>query len=248
MVRETPWYTCRFAGFDLETTGIDPHTDRIVTAAVLDIDGAGAREAVSRGWLLDPGVPIPDGAVEVHGVTTDYAQEHGQDAAEGVADIARTLLDLSDSGAIIVAYNASYDLTMLAAEADRHGHTELAERVRGVRPVVDPKVLDKKVDRYRRGSRRLVDVAKHYGVKLSEEDAHGADADALAAVRVAYKIGNGYEWIGRLSPGRLHDLQVEWAAEQDAGLKAYWERIGDPRADTITTGWPILTTPADGQA
>ena len=72
--------------FDLETTGIDVTTDRIVTAHVglLDADGAAVR---AQSWLADPGVPIPDGATAVHGITTAHAQEHGAPAAQVVAAV-----------------------------------------------------------------------------------------------------------------------------------------------------------------
>ncbi|MBB6172225.1 DNA polymerase-3 subunit epsilon [Nocardiopsis mwathae] len=243
----TPWFTRRLSGFDLETTGTDPFSDRIVTAAVLDIDGAGGRETATRTWLLNPGVSIPDEAAAVHGVTTLQAREGGQDAAQGVAEIARALLGLADDGATTIAMNASYDLTLLASELHRHGHPGLAGQIEQLRPVVDPKILDKQADRYRKGSRKLVDVARHYKVELSEQDAHGAEADALAAVRVAYRIGARHAWIGQLTPDRLHDLQVDWAEEQARSLKAHWEKHDDPRAGTVNFGWPILTEPAADQ-
>ena len=61
--------------FDLETTGVDVTTDRIVTAHVglLGPDGVALR---SQSWLADPGVEIPEGATAVHGITTAHARAH----------------------------------------------------------------------------------------------------------------------------------------------------------------------------
>ena len=53
-------------------------------------------------------------------------------------------------------------------------------------PVIDPLVIDKAVDRYRKGKRTLEAAAAFYGVPL--DDAHDAGADAIAAGRVAQAI------------------------------------------------------------
>lgn len=49
------------------------------------------------------------------------------------------------------AFNASFDLTMLEVESKRRGVATLLERLEEIRPVIDPFVLDKKMDTYRRG-------------------------------------------------------------------------------------------------
>ena len=59
--------------FDLETTGVDVDTSRIVSAHVGVLDAAG--EVIERlDWLVNPGVVIPDGATAVHGITTQRAE------------------------------------------------------------------------------------------------------------------------------------------------------------------------------
>src|SRR5690606_9444921 len=82
----------------------------------------------------------------------------------------------------ITVFNAPYDLSLLHREALRHGLEPLA----APSPVIDPLVIDKAVDRYRRGKRTLEVSAEHYGVDLL--DAHDAGADAIAAGRVAQAI------------------------------------------------------------
>lgn len=70
------WISGPLLAFDLETTGTDVETDRIVTAAVvrLEADGSVSRE---RTWLLDPGVAIPEQASAIHGISTERARAHG---------------------------------------------------------------------------------------------------------------------------------------------------------------------------
>jgi DNA polymerase-3 subunit epsilon len=49
-------------------------------------------------------------------------------------------------------------------------------------------VIDKAVDRYRPGKRKLAVTAEHYGVPMAEGSAHGATADVYASLRIAWTI------------------------------------------------------------
>ncbi|WP_232531846.1 3'-5' exonuclease [Microbacterium halophytorum] len=221
------------AVFDLETTGVDVADDRIVTAFIGLIDSSGA-VLRSHHWLADPGIEIPAGAAAVHGITTERARSEGRPAAEVVAEISDTLRGLLSEGIPLVAYNASYDLSLLRHEAVRHG----AEPIADPRPVVDPFVIDKALDRYRKGKRTLDLVAAHYGVAL--DDAHEASADAIAAGRVAVAIAErfGDELADTLEG--IHDQQVAWASEQAASLTEYFVRIGKlPAGESLDGTWPI---------
>jgi len=70
------WYEGPLASFDTETTGVDVEHDRIVTAALVVQESAGG-PVRRRDWAADPGVPIPEGATAVHGLTDRWAREHG---------------------------------------------------------------------------------------------------------------------------------------------------------------------------
>jgi DNA polymerase III epsilon subunit-like protein len=227
------WHLGRMCGFDLETTDVDVEQDRIVTACVVQCGGG--QPTVSASWMADPGIEIPEGAVKVHGITTERARAEGKPAAEVVADVLAALGQAITAGIPIVAMNAPFDLTMLDREARRHG---LAPLPAGF-PVVDPLVLDKHVDRYRKGGRKLVDLCAHYGVPIG--DAHTADADAIAACRVAWRIGNNRPDMAVLPLESLHGQQVAWAAEQAAGLQEYFRRKD---ATAVVRGeWPLLPIP-----
>jgi len=74
------------AVFDLETTGVDVRTARIVTAYLGVLDASG--EVVSsRSWMADPGIEIPEGAAAGHGITTERARADGRPAAVVVAEV-----------------------------------------------------------------------------------------------------------------------------------------------------------------
>ncbi|MFJ3973998.1 3'-5' exonuclease [Streptomyces sp. NPDC090021] len=231
------WISGPLVAFDLETTGTDVETDRIVTAAVVRLDPAGA-VAAERTWLLDPGVAIPEQASAIHGISTQHAREHGARAASAVEEIAQAVAEGLRSGTPLVVMNARYDLSLLDRECRRHGVASITERLGGVpAPVIDPLVIDKHVDKYRKGKRALHALCAHYGVSL--DDAHDARADAVAAARVVRRIGERHQPVGLMSLADLHGLQVRAAAEQSASLQAYLRRTADPTA-VVEPAWPLI--------
>ncbi|CAM5313300.1 3'-5' exonuclease [Streptomyces narbonensis] len=139
-----------------------------------------------------------------------------------------------------MAYNASFDLTLLSsAELRRHGLPSLSERLGGVGigPVVDPYTIDRAVDRYRRGKRTLEAVCGEYGVVL--EAAHQAAADdALAAVRVAVAIAERHRQVAELDPAELHERQIAWYRVWAEDFQAFLRRKGDPEA-VVESTWPL---------
>ncbi|MER7776769.1 3'-5' exonuclease [Streptomyces sp. NPDC096191] len=235
------WHRELLIGFDLETTGTDPRQARIVTGAVIEVRGGepqGRRE-----WLADPGVEIPAEAVAVHGISNERATAEGRPADQVADAIAAVLTDHWRTGVPVVAYNAAFDLTLLAAELRRHGLPSLRDRLGGTdpAPVIDPYTIDRSVDRYRRGKRNLEAVCQEYGVPL--DAAHDATADALAAARLACAIADRHPKVAALGPADLHHRQVEWYAEWAADFQSFLRRKGDAAA-VVDATWP-LREPAD---
>ncbi|MEU0759681.1 3'-5' exonuclease [Streptomyces microflavus] len=231
------WHQGPLVGFDLETTGTDVETDRIVTAALVRLEPDGT-VTEQRTWLLDPGVAIPEQASAIHGIGTDHARKHGARAASAVEEIAHAVAGVLRSGVPLVVMNARYDLSLLDRECGRYGLDSVDERIGGVpSPVIDPLVIDKHVDKYRKGKRALQALCEHYGVTLS--DAHDATADAVAAVRVVRQMGERHRPVSTLPPAELHALQVRAAAEQSASLQAYLRRTTNPAA-VVEQAWPVI--------
>lgn len=236
------WYLGRLAGFDTETTGVSVDTDRIVTAAIVEVGGPTPPQPAN--WLLNPGVDIPEQATAVHGVSTERAKAEGQDAGEGVAQIVGALTQIVLAGTPLVIMNAPFDLTLLDREARRYGVTPLTEAVGKDLKVIDPRVLDKRVDPYRKGKRTLTDLCAHYRVDL--DGAHSADGDAIAACRVAWRIASRFGEIGNAYLDELHDLQQEWAAVQAASFQEYLRKT---KPDAVIDGsWPLVPAQRDGGA
>jgi DNA polymerase-3 subunit epsilon len=230
------WHMGRLAAFDIETTGVDPESDRIVTAAVSLVGGGQPAKHLS--WLVDPGIEIPAGASAVHGITTERARAEGRNAGEAVEEITAVLADQLREGVPVVAFNARFDLTILDREAQRHGLRPLLDRVGGPDGmlVIDPYVLDKQFDRFRRGKRTLSAVCEHYSVTLGE--AHAANDDALAAARVAFRLGARVLELHGIDLRVLHREQVSWAAEQATSLEQYFR--GQGREEIVESAWPVV--------
>jgi DNA polymerase-3 subunit epsilon len=230
------WYEGPLAAFDTETTGVDVETDRIVSAAVVVQDAPGARPRVTQ-WLVNPGVPVPEGATAVHGLTDEHLQRNGRWPAPVMQEIVEELSGQAAVGRPIVVMNAPFDLTLLDRELRRHRAASL-NRWFETSPmlVLDPRVLDKHLDRYRKGRRTLTDLCAHYGVTL--DGAHDAAADALASLEVVRAVGRRFAArLERLSPAELHTLQAVWHAAQARGLQAWFARSGNEEA--VDPAWPL---------
>lgn len=241
--------------FDLETTGVDVETDRIVTAAIVVVDYETGDTLERLELLLDPGVEIPAPASAIHGVTTEHAREHGMPAREGIMRIVAALADRlfteagDPTGDPLIVYNAPFDLTLLDREWRRHLLIGLEETVNGDGklepspwygptrvPVIDPLVLDKHFDRYRRGPRNLSTVAGIHGVETP--NAHNAAADALTAALIARRMLRSVA-LAEATLGSIHTASVRWAADQADGLRAYYQGRGDlDRAASVVGEWP----------
>lgn len=234
---ELPWHRGSLGSFDTETTGTVITEARIVSAALIRPNGETLR------WLSDvDGVEIPRAAYDVHKISTEHAQAHGRPAKQVIDEIADALAgELSAGRAALVVMNAPFDLSLLDAECARHGVPTIADRIGTVAPIVDPLVLDRAVDKYRKGRRNLESLAVHYGVPLDK--AHTADADARAALDVALGIAEQHESLH--VPARvLHGWQVRWHERWAAGYESHLRKT-KPDA-VVDRGWPLR--PVGGEA
>lgn len=226
-----PLWAAQLAVFDTETTGVDTQHARIVSASIAVLGEQGeVRERYD--WLIDPGVEIPDAAARVHGITTEVARASGIDAAVGIAQIIDRLRDMIDRGFPVVIYNAPFDLTLLRHEAARHG----IDWALSPAPIIDPLIIDKQVDRYRKGKRTLDVVAAHYAVELAT--AHDAGEDAIAAGRVAQALARQYASTLPSELSALHQAQIDWARAQAENFQEYMRRVRDPHFVAEGT-WPM---------
>ncbi|WP_262775529.1 5'-3' exonuclease H3TH domain-containing protein [Brevibacterium permense] len=222
------WPQSRLVGFDLETTGVEPATARIVTAAFVD-----AADQV-RTWLADPGIEIPESARAVHGITTEFAQANGATATQVISELCAEFAALREEGAVIVGHNVVYDLSVMAAEVARHRPDIDFPSI--IPTIVDTFVVDKHIDPYRKGKRTLIETAKTYRVELL--DAHDAAADALAALDISRALAEKSTEISALSNDEIMAAQADWKRSQAAGLQAWLRQKGNAEA-VVDGSWPM---------
>ena len=208
-----PWLEFPIAVIDFETTGFDEQLDRVVEVGVVCFVRGEVTNRVS--WLINPGMPIPESAVSVHGITDAMVADAPR--FYEVAELLRQAL----LGHLPVAYNATFDRKFMHVEMARAGVQPGASVA--IPPAVDPAVTwvdplvwvrelmaDEK-------SKRLGDICERLGIPLS--DAHRAWADAEAAGRVLLALG---ERMPR-SYAELIRIQDQYGAHQEAELSD-WRR------------------------
>jgi DNA polymerase III subunit epsilon len=187
------------AVIDLETTGTDPETDRIVEFSILkllDDDLGGVLpdpEHITH--RCNPGIPISPGVTEVHGIRDeDVADEHP------FKSYARNLLRFLD-GCDLCGYGIRrFDLPLLCMEMDRAGvPLPLAGR-----KIVDPMVIFHEMEK------RDLAAALRFYCNREHKGAHGAKADVLATVKILNAQLLWYEFPDCQGPcvDELHDLQT----------------------------------------
>jgi DNA polymerase III epsilon subunit-like protein len=219
------WHRLPLASLDFETTGVDPHHDRVLSYALLGDDGHDIN------GLINPGIPIPPQSAAVHGLTAE-ALAGAPTSAASIALVVDWVQSVIERGAGLVVFNAAYDLTMLRAEATRWGLRQPDwQRLF----VVDPYVIDWGIERGGLGPRRLTDVAAYYAVPL--DNAHDAAADAWAARNVAVEIGARHPWVGMSSLSELMHNQRGWYADRAEDWNSYARTAGRSLDDP--SGWPL---------
>ena len=232
--------------FDVESSGVDVKNDRILTCFAQVQDGDEILE--TREWIIDPGIEIPEEASAIHGMTTEWIREHGRkDARQAIEEIYSFLFNWSLAGHVITGFNHSFDLAMLHHEVIRN-HPGAKRISLDHAQFVDPLVLDRAIDKYRKGKRTLEAVAQHYGVPFNPDEAHAADYDVKVTAQLVPKVLNA-AW--KKLPGlrgnspekfirNLQQFQVDAKQEWASHLQEYFAKAGKTDDD----GSPIVVSGA----
>ena len=233
----TLWTDRPLLGFDTETTGTNVAADRIVTVALVHSVGPGRENETVATWLIDPEMDIPEPAQRVHGISTEHARAHGMKAAEALDEVAEMIADALRQDVPLVAFNISFDLAILENELTRLGLPTLTQRLgHDIAPVLDGLVLDRGVDRYRKGKRTLTDVLAHYGL---EQDGrlHTADVDVSATLDVLRALTAKFPTLGTSSLEDLHREQMGWHRRWAEGMNEWLTKKG--KTPDVSTTWPL---------
>ena len=164
---------------DLETTGINVSTDRIVEIAIVKIGIDGTKQVKRR--LVNPEMPIPKASSEVHGITDEMVKD--APTFKQIANEVKQFMEGSDIG----GYNSNrFDVPMMNEEFLRAGI--------GV-DIESRKLLDvQKV--FHMMEQRTLSAAYQFYCHKTLEDAHTAEADATATWEILEAQIERYPQIG----------------------------------------------------
>ena len=233
-----------FTVLDVETTGLSAASGhRICEIALLRYRGGKVLDSFES--LIDPQRSISPGASAVNGLS-DF-QVNGQPVFGQIAERVQAVLD----GAVLVAHNAPFDLSFLAAEwrrlrwPPRLGFT------------VDTLLLARRLYNFRRNN--LVEVARSLRVRIDQE--HRAMGDVWTTLRVLQVMLADLNRRGSVTLGHLLDAQggnVLWPEPQTRALppvletalsegRRLWLRYRSPQGQVSERWVEPLDVSDDGQ-
>jgi len=167
------------AFIDLETTGINISTDKIVEIAIVRIQPDGTK--IAKRKLINPQMPIPAASSAVHGITDEMIKD--APTFKQVANEIKQFLDNCDLG----GYNSNrFDIPMLIEEFMRAG----LEFSTDGRKMIDVQKI------FHMMEQRTLSAAYKFYCNCNLEDAHSAEADAHASWEVLLAQVERYPHIG----------------------------------------------------
>lgn len=183
---DTPIESVPLMAMDVETTGLNPTKDGIVSVGILPMDVRTIRSSASRHWIVQPHVPLADESITIHGIT------HSQVAdAPQLVDILGDLLE-AIAGHVLVVHCRAIERSFLNNALTRLIHEPIEM------PMIDTMELEARLyrdkpapgwwDRVIRKktqapvSIRLADSRRRYGLPFYKP--HHALTDALATAEL----------------------------------------------------------------
>jgi DNA polymerase-3 subunit epsilon len=183
--RRTFWRAARFVVVDLETTGLDPRRDGVISFAAVPVEGGRILVGETVSGLVRPAAPPPPPSIEVHGLR---AQDLAAAAPppEALEPLVRAMRDR-----ILVAHVAEVERAFL-----RPYRGALTRRL--PRPTVDTALLWRLLNIERGegdpGSRSLADLAASLGLPVHRP--HEAEGDALTTAQAFLALATHLETHG----------------------------------------------------
>lgn len=213
---------------DTETTGTDPERDRVIEVGFQQWDATG----MVKEWrtLVDPGVPIPEAASRIHGITdakviacrtcgcgryghegSDHDFHRWPRFADLAANLAKGLVDCDFAG-----QHVRFDLRIIAAEM---------QRAKVEWSYADARIVDSLELERLAYPRDLGSLHERY-VGQKHDGAHGALSDCRATATVLCKQLEAHSALPR-DLGELH--RAQWPGWIDGSGRFRFDAEGEPR-------------------
>lgn len=169
--------------FDTETTGLEAREHRIIEIGAIVMRNR--RVVDEQRWYLNPDRDSDPGALEVHGLTTQFLSDKPR-----FPQIADDLVALLRDCELII-HNASFDVGFIDMEFERAGRPE---RIATLCRVTDTLKLAKQLFPGQRAS--LDSLCKRYNIDNSHRDLHGALLDSRLLAEVYLAMTGGQAALG----------------------------------------------------
>lgn len=180
------------AFIDLETTGVNLGTDRIVEIAIVKILPDGSQTTKRK--LINPGMPIPKASSDLHGITDEMVKD-----APVFKQIAHELKQMLD-GCDLAGYNSNrFDVPLLVEEFLR---AEVEFDMKG-RRMVDVQQIFYKMEP------RTLSAAYQFYCGKTLDGAHSAAVDAGATYEILESQLQRYESLGTTIDSILQSVGEE---------------------------------------
>lgn len=186
------------ASIDLETTGVNLGTDRIVEIAIVKILPDGTRSVKRK--LLNPEMPIPKTSSDIHGITDAMVKD--APTFKQVANELKQMLDSCD----IAGYNSNrFDIPLLVEEFLR---VDVEFDMKGRRLVDVQKI-------FHQMEQRTLSAAYKFYCNKNLDGAHSAEIDATATYEILEAQAAKYPVLGNTVDSILkaigEDIIVDFA-------------------------------------
>lgn len=220
-------------GFDLETTGVDPRKDVPVSYALISTRGDEFQELDNS--LVNPGCAIPPEATSIHGIT-DQMVDNANPLVTAIPIVGNKLVAASAEGVPVVGMNLVFDLTIVDTQWRFLTGEGLVERGwKG--PVIDVLLLDRALDKYRKGNRSLSSLCKTYAVEHG--GAHDARHDVVASIQLAIILARRFQ-LGEIALDILTKRQAQWHRDWAINYSQWRVRQGKPPLGEEARDWPLM--------
>lgn len=212
------------AFIDLETTGVNPGTDRIVEIAIVKILPDGTKSVKCK--RINPGMPIPKGASDIHGITDEMVKD--EPTFKQIAQELKQMLD----GCDLAGYNSNrFDIPLLMEEFLR-SEVDFDMKNR--------KLLDVQNIFHKMEPRTLTAAYKFYCSK-SLDGAHSAEVDATATYEILEAqikhytdLGNNIDSILKvIGEDQVVDFARRFVMENGTEVFNFGKFKGRPVADVL---------------
>lgn len=212
------------AFIDLETTGINLGSDRIIEIAIVRI-GTDSKQTVKR-KLINPEMPIPPASSEIHGITDEMVKS--APTFKQVANEIKQFIEGCDLG----GYNSNrFDIPMLAEEFIRAG---LEFELKGRRLLDVQKI-------FHMMEQRTLSAAYKLYCNKNLDQAHSAEADATATWEILLaqlekypQLGNSLESVLKVTgEEEIVDFARRFVMEKGTEVFNFGKHKGRPVSEVL---------------